>query len=412
MKKKVIGVIAIIIILMAVVYMTTREKAIYVNTAKVVRDNMAEYVEELAVVKMEKESIVYALTGGKVDEVLVEVGDKVKKGDVLVKLDEGELSQQIKELDIKKEGILAQYREAIKPIDEKEIDRLLLKQSTQEKIVSEAKRREENSKRLYEAGAISNEEYQVAVMELEMAEGGLKEIELELEIIKEPVSDNIIDEYEAQLKQIDIQIEDLHNKREDYIIKAPMEGIIMAKAVDVGSYVGPGTELMTIGNDNALYLESHVLMEDMPKIELGLPVEINHKELNLDKVKGSIRKIHPQAFSKMSDLGIQQKRVTVEITIEEEVESLRPEYDLDINVITNYKENILIIPENAVFKQNDKDYVFVNKNGIAELRNIEIGMESERKVEVLHGLNEGEEVIISPDEEISEGLAIRVQGDI
>lgn len=111
----------------------------------------------------------------------------------------------------------------------------------------------------------------------------------------------------------------------------------------------------------------------------------------------------------MSDLGIQQKRVKIEIALEEKVENLRPEYDLNIKVIINNRKDVLVIPENAVFQQRNKNYVFVNEKGIAVLMEIETGVESERKIEVVRGLKEGEEVILSPDEELSEGVAISIQ---
>lgn len=111
----------------------------------------------------------------------------------------------------------------------------------------------------------------------------------------------------------------------------------------------------------------------------------------------------------MSDLGIQQKRVKIEIALEEKVENLRPEYDLDIKVIINNSKDVLVIPENAVFQQKNNNYVFVNEKGIAVLMEIETGVESERKIEVVRGLKEGEEVILLPDEELSEGVAISIQ---
>lgn len=58
---------------------------------------------------------------------LAEVGDIVKKGDILAKIDDKELSQQVKELEVERERILAQYREAMKSTDEKEIEKFIPK---------------------------------------------------------------------------------------------------------------------------------------------------------------------------------------------------------------------------------------------------------------------------------------------
>ena len=136
-------------------------------------------------------------------------------------------------------------------------------------------------------------------------------------------------------------------------------------------------------------------------------VEISHNDLSIEGIKGTVRKIHPQAMSKISDLGIEQKRVKVEINIEDSLEGLRPGYDLDVKIIINSRKNVLLVPENAVFEKEEKDFVFVNENGKAVLREINKGIESTKQIEVISGLKEGEMVIMSPDKSLEEGLAIK-----
>ncbi|AOT69357.1 efflux RND transporter periplasmic adaptor subunit [Geosporobacter ferrireducens] len=408
MKKKIIGIILVVIAVSAgAVFMMNRSNAVDVEVAVVERGNIAEYVEELGLVVSENKGNVFSPTAGKVTEVLVKVGDPVEKGAVLVKIDSEQLTRQIMELEAQKSVIMAQYNEAKKPADNREIEKLELQLATQERNVREAQRKRDNSKTLYEAGALSYEEYQAAVTALETETAQLESYRLDLELLKKPISANVASQYEAQLRQLDIQIEELRSRGQDFVITAPVQGTVMMKTVEAGTYLQPGTQVMEIGDQEALYIESDVLVAEIGKVKVGAPVEISHKDLGIDGMQGRIRKIHPQAFSKISDLGIEQKRIKVEIDIEDVITGLRPGYDLDIKIIINSKENTLLIPENAVFQQNGKDYVFVNENNTAVLREIQKGIESKRKVEVLTGFEEGEEVILSPSEKLENGIAIK-----
>lgn len=408
MKKKIIVIIGMILVVaIAAVFLMNRSNAVEVEVAVVEKGNIAEYVEELGLVVAENKGTVFAPTAGKVTEVMVKVGDLVEAGEVLVRIDNQQLSRQIMELEAQKSSVMAKYNEAMQPVDEREIRKLELQLVTQERNVREAERKRDNSKTLYEAGAISYEEYHATITALESEVAKLEAIQLDLELLKKPISANIAPQYEAQLKQLDIQMAELRSRGEDYVITSPIKGTVMAKTVEVGSYLQPGMQLIEIGDKEVLYIESDVLVGEIGDVEIGFAVDISHKDLGIEGVKGIVRKIHPQAFSKVSDLGIEQKRIKVEIDIDSAVEGIRPGYDLDIKIITNSSENVLLIPENAVFQQGAKDFVFVKENDAAVLREIQIGIESKRQVEVIAGLQEGEEVILSPDEKLEEGIAVK-----
>jgi HlyD family secretion protein len=409
MKKKAIAIILVggVILAGAGVAMTSKGQAIEAEVAAVEKGSIREYVEELGLVVSENTGSVFAPTAGKVTEVIAEVGDQVEKGDVLVKIDSEQLARQVMELEARKAALTAEYNEAIKPIDQKQIEKLELQISTQEARVQEAKRKNELNKSLYEAEAISYEAYHATVTALEAEEAQSEALKLDLELIKKPVSQNIISGYKAQLKALDIQMEELRSQGKDFVVTAPLKGTVMAKAVEVGAYLQPGSQVMEMGDTEALYIESDVLVSEIAKIKIGGQVAVSHKDLGIENIMGTIRKIHPKAFSKISDLGVEQKRIKVEIELDQEVQGLRPGYDLDLEIIVTNKEGVLLIPENAVFEKDGKDYVFVNEKDTAVLREIQKGIESKKQIEVISGLEAGEVVILSPDEKLEEGIAIK-----
>lgn len=402
-----IVILVIVVVLAGAIFVTNRNDAVAVMVAAVEKGNIAEYVEELGVTVSENKANVFSTTAGRVTEVLVEVGEYVEKGEVLARIDGEQLTRQVMELEAQKSVIMAQYQEAIKPIDNREIEKLELQLSIQERRLQDAKRKRDNSKLLYEEGAISKEELQEAETMLETETAQLGSIKLDLELLKKPVSANIVAQYESQLRKLDIQMEELKSRGQNFVITSPLNGTVMTRSVEVGSYLQSGVHVMEIGDKEELFIESDVLVSEIAKIKEGAVVEISHKDLGIEGVRGSLRKIHPKAVSKISDLGIEQKRIKVEIDIDEIVKGLRPGYDMDIKIIVNSREGVLIIPENAAFQHGGKDYVFVNENNTAVLREIKKGIESSKQIEVIKGLKQGEEVILSPDEEIGEGVKIK-----
>lgn len=408
MKKKIVGIITILVIATGgIFFVMNREATVEVDTIAVEEGHIAKYVEEIGVVKTERNANVYAVTAGRVTEVLVEVGDEVKRGDLLARMDTQPLSTQARELQAQRDVITAQYREAMRTIDDEELEKLQLQLQDAEVRLQEAERNLNNNRQLYEAGAISQEVYRTTVADFEVQERNVEKVKLDIEIAQKPLSENIPAQFQAQLRQIDLQLEEINSRRGDFVVTAPIEGTLMIKVVEVGSYLQPGTHMMEIGDTKDLYVESDILVADIAKVKEGDSVIVTNKDLGILGLKGTIRKIHPQAFTSISDLGIEQKRIKVDIEIESSPQNLRPGYDLDIKIILEERANVLVIPENALFQQEGKDYVFINENDVAVLREVEKGIESQRRVEIIRGLQKGDIVILSPDDALEEGSAVK-----
>ncbi len=408
MKKKIIIVIIAVILITGVsTAIASQNKAIEVNTEAVSRGNIASYVEEIGEVKVREHVNVYSPTAGKVTEDFVDIGDKVKAGDVLIKLDGEELSRKIEELDAQRSSILAQYNEAKKPADQEAIEKLKIEINNLEKRIVTAENEVNDTRLLLEGGAVSNEEYEAAVRSLDVERGNLEKAKLDLDQLTKPISGNIMAQYESQLKQIDIQKESLIDSGKDYTIMASMDGTVLTKDVEVGSYLQPGMHIMDIGNTNDLYIESEVLVGDVAKIKEGSEVIISSNDLDIVDLKGVVNKIHPIAYSKISDLGIEQKRIKIDIEIDKLDVELKPGYELDLDIIMERKENALIVPEDAVFEMDNKEYVFIVDNGKAALREVVTGIESQRLIQIIEGLKEGDLIILSPENSIKDGVKVK-----
>jgi len=410
MKKKIIWIFIFLVVASILFYkITSGGQALTVEIAKVTRGDIVEYIEETGEVMPDRETEIYSTSAGKVIQVLKEAGDTVKAGDLLARIDNTDLLLQIKALKAQKLAASAKYEEIKSSADEAEIRRLSIKLSAYEALYEEAKRTADNNKILYESGAISLDTLKSSITKLATAEADLETARSILAEAQKGVSLYVKKQYEAQLSEIQARIEQLEKKSEEMIVKAPVDGLVMIAEIEKGSIVQMGSKLFEIGSSKGFYLKSDVLVEDISGVNLGSSVIIENEDLGIKEIRGTVRKIYPKAESKMSDLGIEQKRIRVDIGIDNMDKELRPGYDMTVNIVKQSKKDTLLISEKAIFEYQGKDYVFVNESGTARLRAIEKGIESNDQVEVLGGLKEGEEVVLTPDETLEEGTKIKIK---
>ncbi len=407
MKKKVIWIVVILILVSIVFYkIKSGGQTVTVELSKVTKGDIVEYVEETGDLMLEDEIEVYSTAAGRVTQVTKKVGEAVKAGEVLVEID-NDLLLQIKALKAQKLSISGKYDEIKGSADDEQIRRLSAQVRASEAAYEESKTSVENNKALFEAGAISMDTLKSSITKLAAAEASLEAAKSNLASAQKGPSGNVRRQYDAQLSELQAKIEQLEKKAKEMVVRSPIDGLVMASQIEVGNIVQMGTKLFEIGGSEGFYLESDVLIEDIAGVKLGSPVIIENEDLGIVEMKGTVRKIYPKAFNKMSELGIEQKRIKVEIDLGKAPEGLRPGYDMTVKIITQSRKDALIIAEKAIFEYQGKDYVFANVGGVATLRAIEKGIVSDEQVEVLKGLNEGEEIILSPDETLKEGAKIK-----
>ena len=124
-------------------------------------------------------------------------------------------------------------------------------------------------------------------------------------------------------------------------------------------------------------------------------------------LSGRVRLVEPQAFTKVSALGVEEQRVNVIVALDEIPPTLGAGYRLEANITTWAGENILTVPTSALFRSEDRWQVFLVKEKKALRRPLRIGHRSETDAEVLEGLAEGDTVILFPSDQIEEGVGIQ-----
>jgi HlyD family secretion protein len=379
-----------------------------VETVAVEKGEIKQYIEDTAVVQANKKQTVYIEGSGRINSIKVKVGDSVNKGDVLLTMDTGDLELKLKDADSKIKAAKAQlastdasnYANKIE-ISQSAVDAAKVTYDT-------AKRNFDNAKTLFEAGAMSEQELKNAEDSFKSSEAGVKSANSQLKEAKDGAPEYMKRGYIAAVEQAVILKDSIVREIEKQQVTAGIDGIVIEKLVEENSIGAPATAAFLLGDVKSLELESNILADDIYNVHIGNEVEVSGKAIGDSKLKGKVIKIAPEAKNITSSLGVNQKRVAVTIEITDGIEGLKPGFDLDSKIITKMKNDTLIIPDTAVFDYKGNSCVFAVENGKTILKQIKKGIESDKTIEVLEGLEEGEKIILKPDNNIKEGIKIKI----
>ncbi|MGE5607501.1 MAG: efflux RND transporter periplasmic adaptor subunit [Bacteroidota bacterium] len=327
-------------------------QGVEMETMTVASGPIAETVEDTGTVKSRNSRTVYLETPGRIIEILVDKGDLIQKGDLLLKLDPTD--QQLTQIAL---------HQAQNDYD--------LAQKDYEKI-----------KQLYTAGAVSRKEYETA----------------------ERACKNARETYEAAHLS-------LEKSTESTLLRAPRAGMVLDKLVEPNLYAPQGTAAFVIGNLSDLEIEAEILADEAVNIRPGNPVVITGNAAGGRELKGTVAEVSPIAKNIISSLGINQKRRLITIALTGETGQLKPGVDIDVKIITKLKPNAIKVPLSAIFDRQGQTCVFVVKNGVAKIRQVDIKIENDEEVEIGAGLKPGEIIIVRPDNDLKEGTKIKFAAD-
>lgn len=222
----------------------------------------------------------------------------------------------------------------------------------------------------------------------------LKVAEAELEKLKAPPAyqDTLL--YQAQVRQAQASFDSVKNQIQNSIIKAPIDGTITKIKYDPGEQVNINTSVIYLLTDNQLEVEIDISETDINKISKNDQVEITLDAFG-DELKfyGKVYDIEP-AETIIQDVTYYKTKIQFDSSqiLNKEI---KPGMTANAIIITEEKENILVVPSRAIIEKNDQGKIVrvLENNEIKEI-NVKTGIYGdEGMVEILEGLNEGQEVI-------------------
>jgi HlyD family secretion protein len=193
------------------------------------------------------------------------------------------------------------------------------------------------------------------------------------------------------------------------LVRSPVAGSVLRVLQESEASVAAGTAILEIGDPRNLEIQVDLLSEDAVRVRPGQRVIVESWGGSVP-LRGTVRRIEPYGYTKVSALGIEEQRVNVIIDLLEPYETWRRlghGYRVEPRIVIWESQDAVRVPLSAMFRQQDKWAVFVEKEGRAVLRTVRIGQQNGSQVQIIDGLGVGERVVLHPNERIADGSRIR-----
>ena len=341
---------------------------------------------------------------GYLERIDVHIGDIVRQGQVIAQIDRSDYLHKVREIEAKVAQAKAQLAEIETGTRTED-----LRQA--EEAVKQAQSRFENAKMqrerieaLYKREVISKKERDVTDMEFTVAEAQLASSQQQLKLLREGARQEVREASQAKLREMEAILEQERNHLKDTRIVAPFQGEISRKYVDAGAFVSPSspsTPLVNLVHTETLKIVANVLEKDISLLKAGMKAKVRVESYPEKVFEGRVEKIN-------SALDVSTRTLQAEIYIPNSNRSLKPGMFANVEVVLLEKPQTLVIPREAILEAGGEMSAFVVEGKQAVRRPITIGYEQDRMVEVLEGLNEGDQVVIKGQQLIKDGFTVRV----
>ncbi|MGG1662434.1 efflux RND transporter periplasmic adaptor subunit [Brevibacillus sp. NRS-1366] len=354
----------------------------------------------------------YANVTGTLREFVVKEGDKVKKGQVIAKIDTSDVDSKILDIEAQMELAKANLAKAQAGNEPEEIAQENERVAQAQREYDTAKKEYDRMHQLFASGASTQQELDKAKSQVDSTLSSLNVAKEQLSLKKKGPRKEEVASQQAQINKLQVERGQLEKDRIQSILIAPADGTIIAVASDNGQYVNKGTEILTLANLDNLLIQADINESDVNKLKLGQSATIEGTTLGKQKLNAQVTRIAPTATTTQNSSGQGEKtRVKVTLKPEGELSALKPGFHVDINISVEKIDNALQVPIEAV--QQDADgstFVWVAESGVAKKQKIETGTENELFSHIKSGLTGDEQIILSPIESLTEGAPIMPMG--
>lgn len=380
-RKRWIWGLGVLLILAGAVYLYQRPGTL-VEVVDVKTGTIARTVEETGYVEPVESLELYADQYARVVETRVETGDKVKKDQVLIVLENPELAVEIANMEVQ----LSQAQSGAGSL-KSSLHQMELELSKAEK---DLKRGEE----LFNEGAITQDEYEEIDFLADTARGNVGRI-------KEELARN-----NDQVFGLKKSLAELKQKKAGLVVESPFDGVVLELSVKQEGVVSPGSQLISVAKPDQLKIKVDILSDDLAQVKLGQPVLITAPVLGKTVLKGTVMQIYPKAEEKQSALGVVQRRVPVMISFQE-TGILKPGYEVQAAIQIEKQENVLVLPRESVRTTGTGEKeVFLVDQGKVKFLPVETGIFDSENIEITGGLKKGDMVIKNAGLDLKEGQKI------
>lgn len=385
-----------VLLAIAAVVVTIRPDPVWVDVAPVTRGPMEITIKEEGKTRVRDRYVVSSPVAGYLHRVLLEVGDPVIPGELLTEVDPMPASTLDARSRAEAEAKVQSARSALNSTRQK----VAAAEAEADLAVRELARLQA----LSDDGFVSDERFQQARAAADRTQAILRSARFDEEVMAHELA--------AARTRLEVSAARANSDGavERVPVRSPVNGSVLGIVRKSEGVIQAGEAILELGDPGALEVVVDVLSFDAVNLQTGIATRLTGwGGGTLDAV---VRRVEPVGFEDVSALGVEERRVQVVADITSPTnawQSLGDGYRVDAEFLLWRSDNVLQVPESAIFVSDGQHQVFRVVDDRAVLTNVSVGRTNGFHTVIQDGLGEADSVVRHPDRQLEDGSQIRVR---
>ena len=373
--------------------------AIDVTTATAIVRELPQFFEATGSLTGDEQTDVAPSIAGKVVAIGVDMGSYVKRGQMIVRLDDIDSKLRVQQQQAQLDQMKASLRQAEEKVEVRPGQSFNLNnipEVANAKVALDlAEKNLRRSEKLIESGDISRSQYDQQKAQRDQ----LREVyESALSLARQNYA--AVMTARANVANAESQLNLARRSLSYALVFSPIDGFVSERNADLGEYVSPTTKVATIVRINPLRLRIDIPEQAIPAISVGQSVSVTTSAWPDKNFSGRIARVSPNVTPA-------SRTLTVEAEIENSSGALKPGQFATVRILQSRAEPAVLVPARAVRTEAGVSRVFVIKDGRVQERVVQLGQTEGDLIQIKNGIVGDEQVATSNIEQLGDGMAVR-----
>ncbi len=377
----------------------TSPAAVDVTTATAIARDLPRFFEATGSLAGDQQTDVAPSIAGKVVAVGVDLGSYVKRGQMIVRLDDVDSKLRVAQAQAQVEQARAALRQAEEKVGLRTgqpFDPDRVPEVANARVALElAEKNLRRSEKLIESGDVSRSSYDQQKAQRDQLK---EQYESALSLARQNYAAVLT--ARANVANAETQMGLARRVLSYALVYSPIDGYVAERNADLGEYVSPTSKVATVVRINPLRIRIDIPEQAISEVRLGQAVSVTTSAWPDKSFSGRIARISPNVTAN-------SRTLSVEADIENSGGALKPGQFATVRILQSRSQPAVLIPARAVRTESGVSRVFVIRDGRAEQRLVQLGQAESDLVEVKSGLAAGEQVATSNIDQMSDGMAVR-----
>ncbi|UFJ40856.1 efflux RND transporter periplasmic adaptor subunit [Brevibacillus humidisoli] len=335
---------------------------------------------------------------GRIEQILVKVGESVKAGQIIARLDEEDLKLELQKAEEALALANARYEEGKSTTRPESLAQMQNSVAEAKAKYEAAQKNFERNQTLYEEGAVSQQVVEEAEMQMISAKTSYENLQQSLEMEQSGPTESSLKVLEIQLTQARTDYTIAQSNYDNAAIAAPIDGVIAELPVSVGESIGTSSAIATITDISTMKVVTSVSESQVGTIAVGQTFQVDVSSIGY-QTDGNVISVSPKADD--------SKMYPIEISISD------PEGKAKVGMLASLElhknqRNAIVVPSEAIVTKDNKTYLYVVENNTANQVEVTTGESDGERTEITSGLTAGQQIVVKGQNTLYPGSAVTI----